>query len=69
MKTVGNISAKDTFNPVITRFSAENQEEKENQVNRKLQNTDSIIRQVSYPENGWYWFIGINIYPNELKNN
>ena len=69
MKTIESIFTKDTSNTVITEFSPENQEARENRVTRGLQNTDSIIQQVNKPENEWYWFIGINIYPDKLKNN
>jgi len=48
---------------------ADSTREKNETVPENHQEADSIRGNFNYHKDGWYWFIGINIYPNELKNN
>lgn len=52
----------------VAGINADSTVEKNEPVSENHRETDSIRGNFNYSEE-WYWFIGINIYPNELKNN
>lgn len=65
---IDSVHSNELMNFVVAGFHADNTGEKNEPVSENHQETDSVRGNFNYSE-GWYWFIGINIYPNELKNN
>ena len=58
-----------TINFDVPVFHADSTGKKNEMVPENHPEADSIKSNFNNSEEGWYWFIGINIYPNELKNN
>ena len=64
-----SVHSNEPMNFIVPGFHADSTGEKNETVPENHQLADSIRSNFNYYKDGWYWFIGINIYPNELKNN
>ena len=57
----------ETVNLDVSVSHADSTGEKIAAVPERHQAADSVNGNINDFEDGWFWFIGINLYPNELK--
>jgi hypothetical protein len=59
---------RETVNVIISESPVDSIGVKNDKAPENGQKADTTDQSCNHPENGEYWFIGINVYPDKLKN-